>query len=131
MRRTTTAVLGSLMMAAALLAPVGGAAQAVELPEDCAVPPDINLNEYNVIIGSDDSEVLRGTSGGHALATCHRARRQQRPGEWRAGDDPGTSRAGSTVRSPCGDGWPCGVYPCRGWPGPGGAAVTLAVAVNW
>jgi len=27
-----------------------------------------------------------------------------------------------------GEGGRC-VYPCRGWPGPGGAAVTLAVAI--
>jgi Ca2+-binding RTX toxin-like protein len=39
----------------------GGGAQ--ELPEDCAVPPDIDLTQYNVVIGSNRSEVLKGTKG--------------------------------------------------------------------
>ena len=57
--------LAALTFAAALLVPWSGPAQAGDtyVPEDCAVPPDIDLTEYNVIIGTDKSEVIRGTKG--------------------------------------------------------------------
>lgn len=53
---------GLSTLVGALLLP-NGIAQAVEVPADCAVPPDIDLTQYNVIIGTDDSEVITGTSG--------------------------------------------------------------------
>ena len=56
-------VLAAVPLAAALLVPMPGALAAVELPSDCAVPPFIDLSKYNVIIGTDSSEVLKGTDG--------------------------------------------------------------------
>ena len=53
-------VIVSLMAALVIGAPAVGAQ---ELPEDCAVPPDIDLTQYNVVIGSNRSEVLKGTEG--------------------------------------------------------------------
>jgi Ca2+-binding RTX toxin-like protein len=48
-------------VAALLLgAPTAGAQ---ELPEDCAVPPDIDLTQFNVVIGTNASETLVGTEG--------------------------------------------------------------------
>ena len=51
-----------LLLVATLLAPTPAAA-AVEVPENCAVPPFIDLSQYNVIIGTDASETLTGTEG--------------------------------------------------------------------
>ena len=53
---------GLSTLVGALLLPTG-LAQAVEVPPDCAVPPFVDLTQYNVIIGTDDSEVITGTSG--------------------------------------------------------------------
>ena len=39
------------------------AAAAVDVPEDCAVPPFIDLSQYNVVIGTDAAETLFGTNG--------------------------------------------------------------------
>jgi Ca2+-binding RTX toxin-like protein len=57
-------VLAALPLAAAMLLPVSAAAHPdpVEVPEDCAVPPeDIDLTQYNVVIGTNKSETLKGT----------------------------------------------------------------------
>jgi hypothetical protein len=62
----TRHILATLPLAAALLlfAPAAAAAHAaVPVPEDCAVPPDIDLTQFHVVIGSNKSEVLRGTAG--------------------------------------------------------------------
>lgn len=50
----------SLVAALLVAAPTAGAQ---ELPADCAVPPDIDLDLYHVVIGSNRSEVLKGTEG--------------------------------------------------------------------
>lgn len=51
-------------LATAFLLPTTGVAQADgHVPEDCAVPPFIDLSQYNIIIGTDESETLRGTAG--------------------------------------------------------------------
>ena len=50
----------SLIAALLVAVPTAGAQ---ELPEDCAVPPDIDLSQYNVIIGTNASETLVGTEG--------------------------------------------------------------------
>jgi Ca2+-binding RTX toxin-like protein len=55
------AILVIVSLTAALL--VAAPAGAQELPEDCAVPPDIDLTQYNVIIGTNASETLVGTEG--------------------------------------------------------------------
>ena len=60
-RRLSWAVLPLVV---ALMVPWGGVAQAQdELPADCAVPPEIDLSLYNVVIGTDASETLTGTEG--------------------------------------------------------------------
>jgi hypothetical protein len=43
-------------------------AAAVEVPEDRAVPPDIDLEQYNVVIGTDASETLSGSEGPDFIA---------------------------------------------------------------
>lgn len=53
---------GLSTLVGALLLPTG-LAQAVEVPPDCAVPPFVDLTQYNVIIGTDDGEVITGTAG--------------------------------------------------------------------
>jgi Ca2+-binding RTX toxin-like protein len=53
-------VMVSLVAALLVGAPTAGAQ---ELPADCAVPPDIDLTQYNVIIGTNASETLVGTEG--------------------------------------------------------------------
>ena len=53
-------VMVSLVAALLVGAPTAGAQ---ELPEDCAVPPDIDLTQFNVIIGTNASETLVGTEG--------------------------------------------------------------------
>jgi Ca2+-binding RTX toxin-like protein len=53
-------VMVSLVAALLVGAPTAGAQ---ELPADCAVPPDIDLAQYNVIIGTNASETLIGTEG--------------------------------------------------------------------
>ena len=45
-----------------LLVPTGTAA-AVDLPPDCAVPPFVDVTQFNVIIGSDAGETITGTAG--------------------------------------------------------------------
>lgn len=40
------------------------------VPADCAVPPDIDLTQFNVVIGTNASETLRGTR--HADFICAR-----------------------------------------------------------
>jgi Ca2+-binding RTX toxin-like protein len=60
---TLSSLAGSLILAAGGLAPAGAA----EIPEDCAVPPDIDLSTYNVIIGTDASETIIGTNGPDAI----------------------------------------------------------------
>jgi Ca2+-binding RTX toxin-like protein len=50
----------SLVAALLVAAPTAGAQ---ELPEDCAVPPEIDLALYHAVIGSNRSEVLKGTEG--------------------------------------------------------------------
>jgi hypothetical protein len=57
------ALAGSLLLATGGLAP----ATAVDVPDDCAVPPDIDLSAYNVIIGTDESETIVGTDGPDAI----------------------------------------------------------------
>jgi Ca2+-binding RTX toxin-like protein len=55
-----------LVIALALVAPwvvAAPAGAAVDVPEDCAVPPDIDLTQFNVIIGTNASERLEGTDG--------------------------------------------------------------------
>lgn len=48
----------------ALVVPAAGVAQAARhIPEACAVPPYIDLTAYHVIIGTDESETITGTSG--------------------------------------------------------------------
>ena len=61
MRKIQLFALAPLM--AAFLVPMTGTAHAVTVPDECAVPPDIDLTQFNVIIGSDESEVLQGTTG--------------------------------------------------------------------
>jgi Ca2+-binding RTX toxin-like protein len=57
-------LLASLPLAAALLLYPATAAQAqAVIPADCAVPPDIDLTQFNVVIGTDRSEKLVGTEG--------------------------------------------------------------------
>ena len=57
-------LFSALPLAVLMAVQMPGAAQAqVEVPADCAVPPDIDLAAYNVVIGTDASEVLRGTNG--------------------------------------------------------------------
>jgi hypothetical protein len=57
-------ILASLPLAAALLLYPASAAQAqVEVPADCAVPPDIDLTLFHVVVGTDRSERLVGTDG--------------------------------------------------------------------
>ena len=53
-------VMVSLVAALLVGAPTAGAQ---EVPEDCAVPPDIDLDLFNVIIGDNTSETLVGTEG--------------------------------------------------------------------
>ncbi|GEO33123.1 calcium-binding protein [Cellulomonas aerilata] len=62
MKRRVGATVLALMAASVLAGPVGAAA-AVDVPEDCAVPPEIDLTQFNVVIGSERSEVLHGTAG--------------------------------------------------------------------
>src|SRR5215212_3007286 len=52
-----------LIGVAALAAPVAlaGPAAATYVPAACAVPPEIDLSQYNVIIGTNASETIRGT----------------------------------------------------------------------
>jgi hypothetical protein len=58
-------LLAALPLAAAMFVPLSAEAYPgpVDVPEDCAVPPDIDLAQYNVLIGTDESEVLEGTRG--------------------------------------------------------------------
>ena len=67
-------VLAALPLTAALLVSVPSSQAAVfrsvpstqasvDVPEDCAVPPDIDLDQFNVVIGTNRSESLRGTAG--------------------------------------------------------------------
>ena len=49
---------------AALAAPIalaGPASAGVYVPAACEVPPDIDLRQYNIIIGSNASQTIRGT----------------------------------------------------------------------
>jgi Ca2+-binding RTX toxin-like protein len=50
-----------LLASAFLLAPLPSSA--AELPADCAVPPEIDLSQFNVVIGTNASETLTGTEG--------------------------------------------------------------------
>ena len=54
---------------AALAAPVAlaGPAAADYLPADCAVPPDVDLTQFNVITGTNRSETIRGPGGPDAI----------------------------------------------------------------
>lgn len=55
-------VLASAALLAASGVSVSGPALAEDqVPEDCAVPDFIDLSKYNIIIGTDDSELIRGT----------------------------------------------------------------------
>jgi Ca2+-binding RTX toxin-like protein len=68
--RLTRSVLALPVLAAALLVPTpaGAAPAQPTVPPDCAVPPDeVDLSQFNVIIGSDRSEVLTGTDGPDAI----------------------------------------------------------------
>ena len=60
MRKRLFALL--LPLSLALFVPTPASA-AVQVPEDCAVPPDINLELFNVVIGTNASETLYGTDG--------------------------------------------------------------------
>ena len=53
-----------LAIVAATVMPMPGVANAqVELPADCQVPPFIDLTGVNIVIGTNNSEVLMGTDG--------------------------------------------------------------------
>lgn len=56
-------LLAAVPLVAAMFVPMSaeGYPGPVDVPEDCAVPEDIDLTQYNVIIGTDKSEVLKGT----------------------------------------------------------------------
>jgi Ca2+-binding RTX toxin-like protein len=55
-----------LLTLSVLVVPVATAAPAAayppRVPQDCAVPPDIDLSQFNVIIGTNGPDVLRGTA---------------------------------------------------------------------
>jgi Ca2+-binding RTX toxin-like protein len=55
-------LLAALPLAVGLLVPFSTNASAQEVPPDCAVPPFIDLTQYNVVIGTNASETLRGTA---------------------------------------------------------------------
>ena len=55
-------LLAPLVLGLAMMVPLPASAQ-VTVPEDCAVPPDINLDDFNVVIGTNASETLVGTEG--------------------------------------------------------------------
>jgi Ca2+-binding RTX toxin-like protein len=61
--KRSRALLCAFLLAAGLLVAPASTAHAVDVPEDCAVPPFIDLSQYNVIIGTDASETLFGTNG--------------------------------------------------------------------
>ena len=64
-RGGVTGSVRMLLALPALIAPFAFAspAAAANLPADCAVPPDLDLTQFNVIIGTNSSETLRGTGG--------------------------------------------------------------------
>ena len=64
-RGRLTAVNRILLALPALILPFAladTADAAGSVPADCAVPPDIDLTQFNVIIGTNASETLRGTT---------------------------------------------------------------------
>jgi Ca2+-binding RTX toxin-like protein len=63
--RTTRVLLTLSVLVVPLATAVPAAAgdgYGPHVPQDCAVPPDIDLTQFNVIIGTNASEVLRGTA---------------------------------------------------------------------
>lgn len=62
MKRSISLAATALVAAASVSFGVPSA-HAVELPEDCAVPPDLLPPDINIVIGTDASETLRGTAG--------------------------------------------------------------------
>src|SRR3712207_2620108 len=60
-------LLGPVALLASLALPMSGpmsglAAQAEDhLPEDCRVPDDVDLTGFNIIVGTEESELIRGT----------------------------------------------------------------------
>ena len=61
--RTARLLIGIAALAApiALAGPAAAGGYGPNVPADCAVPPDIDLRQYNVIIGTNASQTIRGT----------------------------------------------------------------------
>ena len=57
--RTARLLVGLAALASPVL--IAAPAQAVIVPADCAVPPEIDLTQFNVIIGTNASQTIRGT----------------------------------------------------------------------
>ena len=60
---TARYLLGLSVLVAGVLVPGAASAATPAVPPDCAVPPEVDLTQFHVRVGTNRSEVLRGTAG--------------------------------------------------------------------